>query len=625
MDPGRGSTDGIIRDIITLMTEMSEPMNETKKRLGVCPVKSEEILRFALNGLAERGAMEGLPEERYFTEAKKLGERLPEYYLPDVYLDIPLMGGAFEGMAAVMDCYDRCWIDYRSEGRFFRDQDLPSFTEPENRDTLLILRSGGDYTATDKNSLSPAKEADFPAGLNELPASFMKEPCPEGYRLVFTTGSPNPKKRFTQRPCREKIRQILREAGCGEEALDRLDMAAYNCGVPFLHPHEGYMEWVVCLDVAAIRLTVKDGRVTDCHAVIRISDRSVSYSKLCIKPCQAYQWHITDNCDQRCKHCYLFAEDARLKCISTPWEQLIHTLDEIEADAAARYAVAMPVISGGDPILHPQFWEFAREIHRRGLRWSILGNPFHLNDEVCRKLYELGCFKYQLSMDGLQEFHDYMRKPGSFQATLDAVKYLNGAGIMSQFMATASRQNLDDIIACMDIAVEHNVGFFTFARYCATSPDKAGESYPTPEEYRDFLLRYYNKRKAYIENNCQTRFQLKEHLFTLLQYELGDFVIPEYAKEHPELVCDGCHLGMSCCILPNGDLMACRRMESLIGNVKDDSIRGILTSEECKRYADVQNIKKCRDCELLNFCRGCRAVGFNATGDLQCADPMCWK
>ena len=65
MDPGRGSTDGIIRDIITLMTEMSEPMNETKKRLGVCPVKSEAILRFALNGLAERGAMEGLPEERY--------------------------------------------------------------------------------------------------------------------------------------------------------------------------------------------------------------------------------------------------------------------------------------------------------------------------------------------------------------------------------------------------------------------------------------------------------------------------------------------------------------------------------------------------------------------------------
>ena len=23
----------------------------------------------------------------------------------------------------------------------------------------------------------------------------------------------------------------------------------------------------------------------------------------------AFQWHITDDCDQRCKHCYIFAKD----------------------------------------------------------------------------------------------------------------------------------------------------------------------------------------------------------------------------------------------------------------------------------------------------------------------------
>ena len=30
------------------------------------------------------------------------------------------------------------------------------------------------------------------------------------------------------------------------------------------------------------------------------------------KPTFAFQWHITDECDQRCKHCYLFSEDARM-------------------------------------------------------------------------------------------------------------------------------------------------------------------------------------------------------------------------------------------------------------------------------------------------------------------------
>ena len=28
-----------------------------------------------------------------------------------------------------------------------------------------------------------------------------------------------------------------------------------------------------------------------------------------MKPYFAFQWHITDTCDQRCKHCYIFAEN----------------------------------------------------------------------------------------------------------------------------------------------------------------------------------------------------------------------------------------------------------------------------------------------------------------------------
>lgn len=590
-----------------------------------CPLRSDELLRFALNGLCERGALETVPEEELFAAAEKLAVRLPESYLPDVYLDLPLMGGAFEGMAAVFDCYDRCWLEAHTEGPYFRELAIPPMTEPEDRDTMLVLHPDGTHDAVDLHGFAPAREADFPAGLAALPVTFRREDCADGYRLIFTTGRADPHVRCPNRPYWGQLRQILITAGCGEAVLGQLEKASYNCGVPYLHPQEGYLEWVVCLDVAAIRLRVCDGRVTDCHAVIRISDKSVSYSWLALKCMQAYQWHITDNCDQRCKHCYLFAEDARLKCVTTPWEQLILTLDEIEADAARRMALAMPVISGGDPILHPQFWEFAEEIHRRGLRWIILGNPFHLTEEVCKRLYQLGCFKYQMSMDGLEAFHDYMRKPGSFRATLDAISLLNAAGIQSQLMATVSRQNLEDIIACMDVAVEHHATFFTFARYCATSPEKAAEAYPSPEEYRDFLLRYYTKRRAYSEKGCSTRFQLKEHLFTLLQYELGEFVIPEYAKKHPEMVFDGCHLGQGCTILANGDLMACRRMDSVIGNVKTGHVRDILCSEECARYTDVRNIRKCRDCELLGFCRGCRAVGYNATGDLQGEDPCCWK
>ena len=39
----------------------------------------------------------------------------------------------------------------------------------------------------------------------------------------------------------------------------------------------------------------------------------------------AFQWHITDECDQRCKHCYIFSEDNCKKLDAMTWEQMQDT------------------------------------------------------------------------------------------------------------------------------------------------------------------------------------------------------------------------------------------------------------------------------------------------------------
>ena len=36
----------------------------------------------------------------------------------------------------------------------------------------------------------------------------------------------------------------------------------------------------------------------------------------------SFQWHITDECDQRCKHCYIFSEDNCKKLDSMTWRQM---------------------------------------------------------------------------------------------------------------------------------------------------------------------------------------------------------------------------------------------------------------------------------------------------------------
>lgn len=95
-------------------------------------------------------------------------------------------------------------------------------------------------------------------------------------------------------------------------------------------------------------------------------------------------------------------------------------------------------ITGGDPILHSRFWDLMELFKSHNNAFTIMGNPFHLNYEVCKKLKDHGCERYQLSIDGLRETHDAMRKKGSFDTTIEKLKCLHKAGIRSAIMTTVS-------------------------------------------------------------------------------------------------------------------------------------------------------------------------------------------
>ena len=36
----------------------------------------------------------------------------------------------------------------------------------------------------------------------------------------------------------------------------------------------------------------------------------------------SFQWHITDECDQRCKHCYIFSGEGCKELKSMTWKQM---------------------------------------------------------------------------------------------------------------------------------------------------------------------------------------------------------------------------------------------------------------------------------------------------------------
>ena len=83
--------------------------------------------------------------------------------------------------------------------------------------------------------------------------------------------------------------RFLREAGVREEILFGLAAGSLICGVPYKEESGKNREWMVRISLAALRFTIRDGTILDCHGVLRISDRFVSYLDPSLKPVRAYQ------------------------------------------------------------------------------------------------------------------------------------------------------------------------------------------------------------------------------------------------------------------------------------------------------------------------------------------------
>jgi len=334
----------------------------------------------------------------------------------------------------------------------------------------------------------------------------------------------------------------------------------------------------------------------------------------------AFQWHITEACDQRCKHCYIYALGSHAKFKQMSVVDMTRVLDNIEDFGHKTNHKPYLYVTGGDPILHPQFWTLAGMLKERDIPFALLGNPFHLTDEVCQRLKEYGCKKYQLSIDGLEETHDYIRRPGSYSETWAAIPPLKRAGIKVAIMTTVSQWNYKEVPQIIEEVVMHKVDIFAFARYCPDADSK--DTCCTPEQYHWMMIECWNKFQEYKDSD--TYFSLKDHLWTLFKYERGLFTPNDYPDD--EVVYGGCNCGNAhFTILSDGACYACRRMESKVGNALKDNLYDLFTGSEMDKYREYEKFDKCAKCELLRFCRGCPAVAKGYHGNMYAPDPQCWK
>ena len=280
-------------------------------------------------------------------------------------------------------------------------------------------------------------------------------------------------------------------------------------------------------------------------------------------------------------------------------------------------------LTGGDPLLRNDVFDIIKEAQKRDFNDGMLGNPFLIENNMPEKLRAAGITHYQLSLDGMKEIHDKLRKEGSFECTINSIKKLKEAGIVVHIMNTLSKTNQEDLLPLMKYVGELGVDVFAFGRItCNGSGKQFSNMNIAADDYRKILEKVDEYTKVLKEEGIKTIYAQKCHLWKLYRYEKENFKL----LDDTETIFGGCSLGVSgIVLLADGTAMACRRFPSYVGNVKESSIYDLFMSPEMNKYRQVQKMEKCSKCELMQICRGCPAVSYGMNRRWTAPDPQCWK
>ena len=350
-------------------------------------------------------------------------------------------------------------------------------------------------------------------------------------------------------------------------------------------------------------------------------------------------WETTQACDLACVHCRACAQPLR-HSLELSSEEAKRLIDEIAA-----MEVPVFVLTGGDPLKRPDIFELVQYATNRNVRISLTpsATPLLTRDSIVR-LKECGLARLAVSLDGpTAAVHDAFRRvPGSYQWTIDAVRWAREIGLPVQINTTITRHNLsmlDDIIALLetlDITL-WSVFFLVptgrgseidlisaeefeqvFAKLYETSQRALFDIKSTEaQHYRRYLLQRRTEARRLGERPGETYNRVPQ----FMQSSVG--VLPtDGIGRAPRGINDGkgfvfiSHLGE---VYPSGFLPLSG------GNVRRQSLADIYRNSPLfRRLRDSKNLEgKCGVCEYREICGGSRARSFAMTGDVFAEEPCC--
>ncbi len=296
---------------------------------------------------------------------------------------------------------------------------------------------------------------------------------------------------------------------------------------------------------------------------------------------------LTRKCNLSCSHCIRSSNSTFTEMIEKNLAfKIIDELSSIRSDAVV-------LISGGEPSLHPEFYEIVVKsaesfrkvvVNTNGLRFNQLKNIAALEN-----------VSIQISLDGDEESHNMIRGAGTFRKTLLHIDKLSKLGINVMVASTVTKHNIHSISALDHSLSDISFNYWNVKRVVGSGRADDEDDITTPE-WNDFVFEF--KNTAINHQRLRIAPMFSE---TAIYNPANDDIEPKTM----DLLAQNCGTGRSkLYINPNGTVYPCACMEdNITGDFQLNTADNIL-NELSNLSIEPRREATCHTCSAWKLCRG---------------------
>jgi len=279
--------------------------------------------------------------------------------------------------------------------------------------------------------------------------------------------------------------------------------------------------------------------------------KSLVYNKVAPNGMRIVRLEYSYVCNFRCKHCCIRDYQGKSHRRAFTIADVKHLADQADAMGFGQF-----VISGGEPMMYPDFDDIVNAIGVDRFWITTDSNGWYMDEARALHLKTIGVDKVQLSIDSLDtgEHDEFRQKKGAWERAHKAIDYIQWAGlnVIIQTVVDKRRVHSQELIDFIEYF--NGLGVHVYIGYAKPIGAWKGHELITNDDI------------AYIEN-LHNRYNVSTHLTPSYEYEGGCIAMKRMIN-----------------VTKWGDVNPCPFMQAWsIGNVFDEPLADIVARGE-KRF-----------------------------------------